>query len=507
MRRDGELCHVEPQVFDLLHFLILHRDHVVSREDIFKAIWHDRLVSDEVLSTRINAVRRAIGDDGTKQRLIRTVRRCGFRFVGAVSSGSAIADAGARPAPVLTPTYRIAAVLADAPLVAILPFASVGDGHVRPITHALREEIAAGLHDIDWLLAASTLASEGADGAAVDAKEIGRKSRARYLLHGCVRRERDATRAVIRLTEAASDIHLWTERLHWPADAGFEAIAAKAACAIGDHIFAAESRRSRQKTPEARSVWHTIVRALILISRRNAQQAGAAQALLRKAIAADPNSSAAFALSSFVATLGVHQGWHARQVVAPWVFHAAERAIALDDQDPWGHVAAGYAELFIANQPAHAIAILKRALSLNPNVAMAHYLIALASTYIDEPEAAFEHADLAEQLGPRDLLTRGNPGAHDNVRATASFVAGRYCDGIAFARRAIAQSPSQTSAYRQLVISSAMTGELGQAREALQMVKRLAPEIRRFISQSESLWLDKTGYRKYLEAFRLAGYR
>ena len=140
---------------------------------------------------------------------------------------------------------------------------------------------------------------------------------------------------------------------------------------------------------------------LILISRRNTQQAGAAQALLRKAITADPNSSAAFALSSFVATLGVHQGWHARQAVASWVLHAAERAIALDDQDPWNHVAAGYAELFIANQPKRTPSrIFKRALSLNPNVAMAQYLIALASTYIDEPEAAFEHADLAEQLGP-----------------------------------------------------------------------------------------------------------
>ena len=297
------------------------------------------------------------------------------------------------------------------------------------------------------------------------------------------------------------------QRLYWPADAGFEAIAAKAACAIGDHIFAAESRRSRQKTPEARSVWNTIVRALILISRRNAQQAGAAQALLRKAITADPNSSAAFALSSFVATLGAHQGWHARQAVASWVLHAAERAIALDDQDPWGHVAAGYAELFIANQPAHAIAILKRALSLNPNVAMAQYLIALASTYIDEPEAAFEHADLAEQLGPRDLLTRGNPGAHDNVCATASFVAGRYCDGIAFARKAIAQSPRQTSAYRQLVISSAMTGNWDRRAKPCRWSSVSRRRSGGLSARPSRFWLDKTGYRKYLEAFRLAGHR
>jgi DNA-binding winged helix-turn-helix (wHTH) protein len=78
--RDGELRHVEPQVFDLLVFLIEQRDRVVSREDILRAVRHGRIVSDEVLSTRLNAVRRAIGDDGKRQRLIRTVRRSGFRI-------------------------------------------------------------------------------------------------------------------------------------------------------------------------------------------------------------------------------------------------------------------------------------------------------------------------------------------------------------------------------------------------------------------------------------------
>jgi TolB-like protein len=424
-----------------------------------------------------------------------------------VSSGAAIGDGGARGASAPPRSYRIAAVLADAPIVAILPFVSVGDGLVRPFAHALREEIAAGLHDIDWLVAVSQRAPERADAIALDGKEGAGRSGARYLLHGCVRQERDATCAIIRLTEAASDIQLWAERFQCTADEGFEPVAVKTSRAVSDHIFAIESMRSWQNRPEGAGAWTTIVHAVNLINRRSARQAGAAQALLKKAIAANPNSSAAFALLSFATTLGVHQGWHSRQAAAPSALRAAARAIALDDQDPWGHVAAGYAELFAANNPEHAIAILRRALTLNPNVAMAHYLIALASTYIDKPEAALLHADLAEQLGPRDLLTRGNPGAHDNVRATASFVKGRYGDGMAFARKAIEQSPRQTSAYRQLVLSSAMAGELEQARKALQMVKRLAPEVGRFISEAEPLWPDKMGYRKYVEAFRLAGHK
>jgi len=71
LRCNGIIQSVEPQVLDLLHFLIKNCDRVVSREDIFQAVWRGRIVSDEVLSTRINAARKAIGDDGTQQRLIK----------------------------------------------------------------------------------------------------------------------------------------------------------------------------------------------------------------------------------------------------------------------------------------------------------------------------------------------------------------------------------------------------------------------------------------------------
>jgi DNA-binding response OmpR family regulator len=75
---------VEPQVFDLLEYLLRHREQVVSKDDLLSAIWGGRIVSESALSTRMNAARNAIGDSGEEQRLIRTVLRKGFRFVGAV---------------------------------------------------------------------------------------------------------------------------------------------------------------------------------------------------------------------------------------------------------------------------------------------------------------------------------------------------------------------------------------------------------------------------------------
>src|SRR6476660_5141358 len=84
LRSGATLVAMEPQAFDLLVYLIRHREHVVSRDDLIESIWSGRIVSESALSTRINAVRSAIGDSGTEQRLIKTLPRKGLRFVGDV---------------------------------------------------------------------------------------------------------------------------------------------------------------------------------------------------------------------------------------------------------------------------------------------------------------------------------------------------------------------------------------------------------------------------------------
>lgn len=93
LRRGSALIAMEPQVFDLLVYLVQNRDRVVSKDDLFAAVWHGRVVSDFTLTSRITAVRHAVGDSGEQQNLIRTIARKGFRFVGTVSEqdGSVVA--------------------------------------------------------------------------------------------------------------------------------------------------------------------------------------------------------------------------------------------------------------------------------------------------------------------------------------------------------------------------------------------------------------------------------
>ena len=84
LRRDGQAVAVEPQVFDVLVHLLRHRDRVVSKEELLDEVWGDRFVSESALTSRIKAARRAIGDDGTSQRIIRTLHGRGYRFVADV---------------------------------------------------------------------------------------------------------------------------------------------------------------------------------------------------------------------------------------------------------------------------------------------------------------------------------------------------------------------------------------------------------------------------------------
>src|ERR1700739_411977 len=120
LRRGGALVPVTPQVFDLLVYLIRHRERVVSKDDLVSALWNGRSVSESALTTPINAARTAIGDSGETQRLIKTLPRKGLRFAGIVreeQSTSTAVEAGAPSA----------LALPDKPSIAVLSFTNMSD--------------------------------------------------------------------------------------------------------------------------------------------------------------------------------------------------------------------------------------------------------------------------------------------------------------------------------------------------------------------------------------------
>ena len=140
LHRGTDAVSITPQVFDLLDYLIRNRERVVSKDDLIKAIWNGRSVSDAALTTRLNAARGAIGDSGEEQHFIKTLPRRGFRFVGQVREVREIASLNSGDTPDSVPA------LPGKPSIAVLPFANMSgdpeqeyfaDGMVEEITTAL----------------------------------------------------------------------------------------------------------------------------------------------------------------------------------------------------------------------------------------------------------------------------------------------------------------------------------------------------------------------------------
>jgi TolB-like protein len=217
LRRGDELISVGPQVFDLLVYLVQNRERVVSKDDLFEAVWQGRIVSESTLTTHINAVRKAVGDTGEEQSLIRTVPRKGFRFVGDIREDGTAQPltSGVPPIPTLT--------LPDKPSIAVLPFQNLsGDPEQDYFADGVVEDIIAALSRIRWLFVIARNSSFTYKGRAVDVKQVGRALGVRYVLEGSLRKAGNRVRITGQLIDASTGANLWADRFEGALEDIFE---------------------------------------------------------------------------------------------------------------------------------------------------------------------------------------------------------------------------------------------------------------------------------------------
>ncbi len=348
LRRGAALVAVEPQVFDLLVHLIRHRDRVVSKDDLLASVWHGRIVSESALFNRINAARSAIGDTGNKQRLIKTLPRKGIRFVGDVREDATPGPATTRSRTVDTsaPGEDTALPLPDRPSIAVLPFDNMsGDPDQEYFADGISEDLITGLARIRWLFVIARNSTFVYKDRAVDVKQVSRELGVRYVLEGSVRRAGKRLRISAQLIDATTGGHHWAERYDRKLGDIFavqDEITRSVAAAIEPHLLAAEGVRALSRSADDLGAWELVARAQTHFWRLTRADHETAVEPLKRAVEAYPDYAPARSLLGFCLVFAAHMGWIDRdRGLLPGRQHAL-RAIALDDRDPWGHIAIGY---------------------------------------------------------------------------------------------------------------------------------------------------------------------
>ncbi|MET4023962.1 winged helix-turn-helix domain-containing protein [Bradyrhizobium sp. S3.2.12] len=264
LHRGANVVAIAPQVFDLLDYLLRNRERVVSKDDLIKAIWDGRIVSDAALTTRVNVARSAIGDSGEEQRLIKTLPRKGFRFVGPVREAQrplsvAVTEIPAeQPKPVLP--------LPDKPSLAVLPFTNLSsDPEQEYFADGMVEDIITGLSRSKSLFVIARHSTFTYKGKAVDIKQVGRELGVRYVLEGSVRKAGNRVRITGQLIYATTGAHLWADRFDSQLEDIFDLQDQVTSCVIGaifPQLERAEIERAKRKPTGSLEAYDYYLRAL-----------------------------------------------------------------------------------------------------------------------------------------------------------------------------------------------------------------------------------------------------
>jgi len=479
--RGSEAVAIGPQVFDLLLYLVRNHEHVVSKDDLLRTVWGGRIVSESTLTSHINAVRKAIGDNGEDQRLIRTIARKGFRFVGdvrEVQSPDGVGHVKSDPTGAYDTTPS-APALPDKPSIAVLPFHNLsGDPEQEYFADGVAEDIISALSRIGWLFVIARNSSFTYKGRAVDIKQVGRELGVRYVLEGSVRKAANRVRITGQLIDAMSGVHLWADRFEGILDDIFELqdqIAASVVGAIAPHLERAEIERAKRKPTGSLDAYEHYLRGMANVQNGSREAVDKALPSFYMAIQLDPDFASAYGLAAWCYFWRKVNGWMTDRTgeIAEGT-RLARRAVELGKDDAVALTRGGHALAHFVGDLDSSVALVDRALMLNPNLAAAWFLGGFLRAERGEPNDAIEYFARAMRFSPLDPeMFRMQAGM-----ALAHLFAGRFDSASSWAEKAFRDLPSFLMVVAIIAASHALAGRADEARRAMRHLRQLDPTLR-----------------------------
>ena len=481
LRDNGEPLSIEPQVFALIAYLAEHRDRMVSRDELFENLWKGRVVSDSTLASRIKLARRALGDDGRTQAIIKTVHGQGFRFMADLRvqrdwAAATPPNADNEPKQIAPEPSPDAATR---PSIAVLPFRStVATESWSTIAEGLPHELITELARLRWLFVVARGSSFRLRSEDLDPREIGRLLGVRYCLSGAV--EVSGKRLVIttELVDTEGSDVVWGERYTGDLNdvhAMRDEIRASILTSLEIQIPLHEASRARLQSPHSLDAWSAFHLGLQHIYRFNRQDNARAAELFSQAVNQDDAFARAHAGLSFVhfQTAFLRQTDDITGAIRR-ARDCAQRGVDLDPLDPFVNFTMGRT-YWLEGDLDRSLSWLERATSLSPNYAQGTYARAWAELMAGITQRAREHVDLAMQLSPLDPLNY----AMLALRGLTHIAAGDATAGAEWAERGARAPGAHVLIAMIAAAAQALAGNDERARYWAAEVRNGNPKLNR----------------------------
>jgi TolB-like protein len=432
--------------FDILAMLLERPDEVIGKTELFDAVWPGLVVEENTLQVHISALRKLLSSE-----MIVTVHGRGYKYAGPKPF---VATAEA-PAP-------------SRPSIAILPLDNMsGDPEQDYFSDGITEDIIAELGKFREFLVIARNSSFQFRGKANDVAEVAKKLGVQYIVQGSVRKIGNRVRVAVQLIDASSTAHIWGEHYDRELDDIFaiqDEITQMIAARLARQARTAIASRTRARPTDNMSAYDFYLRALQLAAVYDTVLE--AEPFLRQAVKLDPRFAAAHAMLSFVESIKFY-----------WVYcnpdhlhsglELAKTALQLDPDEAYGHLATGFALLYL-HRFRHAEISLDRAVALNPNDPFILSIRALLLNYTDRPDEALGEIDEAQRRDPFAV------GWYEDFRGIILTTAGRYREATACYAR-MAAVPSWSLVH--LTVCYSELGEIKQAQDTLAKLKANWPGL------------------------------
>jgi len=489
----GDEIALRPKTFAVLCHLVDNPGRLVSKDELFAAVWPNLTVTDDALVQSIGELRRALKDDGAG--LIKTIPRRGYRFDSSVSAAGPMSDVSA-PVPAASPGSRwrlgllgVFAILLAAgglwwglgtltriplsgskPSIAILPIVNQSDDPARDyFAEGLTQDIINALGRFPELTVMSWNAVAAFKSKPVNPQEIARNLMVRYQVEGGVLQTGDRVRVTAQLVDAEGRL-LWSGRYDEPLADLFalqDKITTQIAGALAIRVAEIEQRRVLAKPTASLEAYDYVLRARPALQRPTRANIVEARDALGHAIKLDPNYASAYAALAETYFLATSMGW----AEAPVNFldraeEMANKALSIDESEVRARVILGRIHIFYRHYE-QAKAEMDRAVAINPNDAHAIAGRGNVDMWQGQTDAAIEALETAQRIDPElNAMDRF-------ALSLAYYLKGRYDAAIAQAELNLRKT---AAANFSRVVLAAAYAQNGQAEDAA----RVASAIRRF---------------------------